>query len=278
MMNCLVQIKESENSFTQTEKHIAKYIIDHASEIPYYSAQVLAQKTETSPAAVIRFSKKLGFKGFSELKIGLASSGQNQEENIDTVVQETDDLKTLIQKCCQLNTSTVEKTYQLINDKILQQAIDLVRKAHTVYLFGVGSSAIVANDLSIKLLRIGKKAIFNSDIHVQLTFAECMKKNDLAIIISYSGKTAGLVDIAKELKQAHIPIIAITQNSNNGISKNADISLFVPLEENELRIGAISSRNASLIVTDLLYYGVFKQNLDKNKERLLKTRQRTLKC
>lgn len=277
-MNCLVQIKESENSFTQTEKTIAKYIIDHASEIPYYSAQVLAQKTDTSPAAVIRFSKKLGFKGFSELKISLASSRQDQEENIDTVVEETDDLKTLIQKCCQLNTSTVEKTYQLINDNILQQAIDLVRKSHTVYLFGVGSSAIVANDLSIKLLRIGKKAIFNSDIHVQLTFEECMKKNDLAIIISYSGKTAGLVDIVKELKQAHIPIIAITQNSNNVISKNADISLFVPLEENELRIGAISSRNASLIVTDLLYYGVFKHNLEKNKERLLRTRQRTLKC
>lgn len=271
-MNCLIQIKEAENSFTSTEKNIAEYILEHSADIPYYSAQILAKKSKTSAAAVIRFSKKLGYKGFSELKMSLASSKQNEEENIDIVVEETDDLTTLIQKLCQLNTTTVAKTYQMINANVLQNAINLIKKADTVYLFGVGSSAIVANDLSIKLIRIGKKAISNSDIHVQVTFTECIKKNDVAIFISYSGKTNGLTDAAKKLKQNQIPMISITQNSNNIIAKNASINLFIPLEENELRIGAISSRTASLIVTDLLYYGVFRHNLAENKDKILRTK------
>ena len=82
-----------------------------------------------------------------------------EEEDIDTVLEEADDLTTLIHKACQLNVSTVQKTYQMINEGQLQKAIEYMINAKTIYLFGVGSSAIVAYDFSQKLLRIGKKAI-----------------------------------------------------------------------------------------------------------------------
>ena len=271
-MNCLVQIREAQKSYTTTEKIIAEYILGHAHDILNDSAQELCKKTQTSAAAVIRFSKKLGYKGFSDLKISLAGSQQNEEENIDAVLEVTDDLSTLIHKCCQLNISTVQKTYQMINEKNLQQAIEYIIDAQTVYLFGVGSSAIVAYDFSQKLIRIGKKAIYNSDIHVQMTFAESMRPNDVAIFISYSGMTTGLTGMAKKLKSDGIPCISITQNSKNIVAKNATVNLFVPLEEKEIRIGAISSRTASLVMTDLLYYGVYKNDLQDNKDKLLETK------
>ena len=76
-MNCLVQIREAQKSYTTTEKIIAEYILEHAHDILNDSAQELGKKTQTSAAAVIRFSKKLGYKGFSDLKISLAGSQQN---------------------------------------------------------------------------------------------------------------------------------------------------------------------------------------------------------
>lgn len=236
-MNCLVQIKEAQKSYTSTEKIIAQYILEHTHEILNDSAQQLGEKSQTSAAAVIRFSKKLGYKGFSDLKISLARSSQNEEEDIDTVLEEADDLTTLIHKACQLNVSTVQKTYQMINEGQLQKAIEYMINAKTIYLFGVGSSAIVAYDFSQKLLRIGKKAIYNTDIHVQMTFAESMTKDDVAIFISYSGMTAGLTGMAKKLKKDGIPSLSITQNSRNTVAKNTTIQLFVPLEEKEMRIG-----------------------------------------
>ena len=178
----------------------------------------------------------------------------------------------LIHKACQLNVSTVQKTYQMINEAHLQKAIDYIINAKTIYLFGVGSSAIVAYDFSQKLLRIGKKAIYNTDIHVQMTFAESMTKDDVAVLISYSGMTTGLTGMAKKLKEDGIPSLSITQNSNNIVAKNAMVNLFVPLEEKEVRIGAISSRTASLVVTDLLYYGLYKYDLENNKNKLYETK------
>ncbi|UTY39756.1 MurR/RpiR family transcriptional regulator [Allocoprobacillus halotolerans] len=156
-MNCLVQIKEAQKSYTSTEKMIAQYILEHTHDILNDSAQQLGEKSQTSAAAVIRFAKKLGYKGFTELKMSLAQSQERPEEDIDTVLEETDDLTSLIHKSCQLNVSTVQKTYQMINEKHLQKAIDYIVNAQTIYLFGVGSSAIVAYDFSQKLLRIGKK-------------------------------------------------------------------------------------------------------------------------
>lgn len=138
--------KGSSKKLYNNREIIAEYILEHAHDILNDSAQELGKKTQTSAAAVIRFSKKLGYKGFSDLKISLAGSQQNEEENIDAVLEETDDLSTLIHKCCQLNISTVQKTYQMINEKNLQKAIEYIINAQTVYLFGVGSSAIVAYD------------------------------------------------------------------------------------------------------------------------------------
>ena len=105
-----------------------------------------------------------------------------------------------------------------------------------------------------------------------MTFAESMTKNDVAIFISYSGTTAGLTGMAKKLKKDGIPSLSITQNSNNVVAKNATLNLFIPLEEKEVRIGAISSRTASLVVTDLLYYGVYKHDLENNKNKLYETK------
>lgn len=270
-MNILLRIKENKENYTSTEKLIAKYILENKNEVLKYSAQILGEKTNTSAAAVIRFSKKIGCKGFSDLKMNLAQSHSNEQHDLDVdiIFNENDDMTSLVDKGCRLNMNTVLKTYQLINVSDLEKAINLLCNASTIYLFGVGGSAIIVNDIEQKLLRIGKKVIYNSDLHIQMTFTQSMTKDDVALIISYSGTTSGLVDISKILVEKDIQYISLTQINQNPISKNSTVSLKVPNEEKALRIGAVSSRIASLVITDLLYYGVFKQDYDNHKENLV---------
>lgn len=273
-MNGFVRIREFEESYTSTEKLIAKYILEHGNEILNYSAQTLGEKTNTSAAAIIRFSKKIGFKGFSDLKMNLAQSHSNEQHDLDVdiIFNENDNMISLVDKGCRLNMNTVLKTYQLINISDLEKAINLLCEASTIYLFGVGGSSVIANDIEQKLIRIGKKVIYNNDLHIQMTFTQSMTKDDVALIISYSGTTTGLVDISKILVEKNIPYISITQINQNFISKNSTVALRVPSEEKELRIGAVSSRISSFVITDLLYYGVFKKNFDKNKDNLIDSR------
>lgn len=268
LMNAYLRIKEYNDSYTATEKLIAEYILEN--DILHDSAQALGEKTNTSAAAIIRFSKKIGFKGFSDLKMNLAQSTKEEEkQEVDLIFEPEDNISTLVEKGCRLNMNTVLKTYQLINIDTLEASIDLLNNASTIYLFGVGGSSVIGLDIYQKLMRIGKKVIYNADLHVQMTFAQSMDQNDAALIISYSGSTTGLVDVAKVLYEKQIPFISITQINSNPISKLSTYSLKVPSEEKALRIGAVSSRISSFVITDLLYYGVFKNNFEEHKQNLI---------
>lgn len=110
-MNAYLRIKEYNDSYTATEKLIAEYILEN--DILQDSAQALGEKTNTSAAAIIRFSKKIGFKGFSDLKMNLAQSTKEEEkQEVDLIFEPEDNISTLVEKGCRLNMNTVLKTYQ----------------------------------------------------------------------------------------------------------------------------------------------------------------------
>lgn len=112
LMNAYLRIKEYNDSYTATEKLIAEYILEN--DILQDSAQALGEKTNTSAAAIIRFSKKIGFKGFSDLKMNLAqSTKEEKQQEVDLIFEPEDNISTLVEKGCRLNMNTVLKTYQL---------------------------------------------------------------------------------------------------------------------------------------------------------------------
>lgn len=271
-MSCIYKIEEGMGSFTDTEKRVAEYILANKNDVIMFSAQQLAEKVETSAAAVIRFSKKVGYKGFTELKVELAKDNSEPNQYFDEVINEDDNIKSLVDKTLNLNNKTLKKTYSLINYDNLDKAIKALIKCKSIYVFGVGTSGIVCNDFQQKLSRINKNVIHYIDPHIQLAAAAHITEEDVAIAISYSGNTKEVNTAIAYAKEVGANTIAITQFNNSQLSKIADLVLHIPSEEKELRVGAISSRMASLILTDLLYLGVAKENINRTKEQIVKTR------
>lgn len=272
-MSCILRIEESMNILTNTEKEIANYILKHQEAVLDYSAQTLAEKTKTSSAAVVRLSKKIGFKGFTQLKIELAKDLTKDSIELDNLLDPKDDMSNLIKKSYQSTFQTIEKSYGLMNADNLQIAVEKILQAHNIYLFGIGSSGMVCEDFQLKLLRIGKSCTYYPDAHLQLTSVPHMQKNDLAFFVSYGGHTIELLTAAKWTKAQGVDSIAITQSPHNELGKLVDIVLPIPSEEKELRIGATSSRLSSLLIIDILYYGIAKNNMNETKEKLIKTKE-----
>lgn len=275
-MSCLYKIKESFPSLTVTDRKIADYILMNQDAVIEKSAQELSLDSETSSAAWIRFAKKIGYKGLTAMKMDLAKENEfNQEDDLfNAVINEKDSIDSLVKKVRFLSERTLSETYQLLNTKLLAEAIQFILHADNIYLAGIGGSGIICTDLMHKLSRINKNVIYHEDMHVLLSRMAHCQSNDVLIAISYSGKTKTVNQAAQYMKNKNIPIIAITQfNIKTPLVKLATVPLYLPIEEKELRLGAIASRNASLILTDLLYYGVAKENLEKTKESLIQTRE-----
>ena len=107
------------------------------------------------------------------------------------------DMATLMNKVHHSQIVTIDKTYHLLSASTLEDVVKALEQAKHVYLFGVGGSAIVCDDFIHKLMRIGKPSSYCPDIHLQMTFVPTMTQEDLAIFVSYSGETKGIVTAAK---------------------------------------------------------------------------------
>lgn len=273
MMSCVIRIKESLPILTETDMMIGNYILEHQSEVLSASTQTLATLTKTSPSAIIRFSKKIGFTGFPQLKIELAKDVSNELSEFDDILDPNEDMESLIKKTYHSNICTIEKTYGLIDAQVIENAVQLLLQSHNIYLFGIGGSGTVCEDFQHKLLRIGKTAIYYPDSHSQLTAVPNMQKDDIAVFVSYSGKTKEMITAAKWVKKEEISSIAITQSQYNELGKLVDLAIMIPSEEKELRIGATSSRLSSLIIVDLLYYGIARCDKENTHKRIIRTRE-----
>lgn len=273
ILNAICKIREGINTFTGTEKKIGEYILENKEEALGASAQELADKIDTSAAAIVRFSKKLGYKGFTSFKVELAKSEEEEKHlDFDEVIKASDSIESLVQKSKNLDISTIEQTFNLINMEALKGAINSLSYSKNIYLFGIGASGLVALDLQYKLARIKKRCFYQIDSNIQLASAVHIEKDDCVIGISYSGETKEVNLALKAAKESGAKTIAITKYLNNTLSKLADYTLYIPNEEKEIRLGAMSSRMAALSLTDLLYLGVVKEDHEEAVKHIVNTR------
>jgi len=272
-MSCVYKIKEGLGSFTQIDQKLAEYTLANKDEVVMLSAKELAQRVNTSAAAVVRFSKRIGYKGFTELKVELAKDKDEKEDDFNAIIKENDSIDIMVRKAENINIRAMEKTYKLININILKEAIKALNECEHIYIFGIGASGLVAKDLQYKLSRINKIAIYQTDENIQIASAVHIGQKDVAIGISYTGESKGVnVSLSRARKQG-AKTIAITSFNKNTLSKIVEFPLYIPSEEKELRIGAITSRISELLITDLLYLGMTKNDFQKTEEYILKTRE-----
>ena len=256
-MDIVLRIKEEYSKLTKSEQRVADYFITNYKEAINESTQSIALITNTSPATVIRFVKTMKFEGIQQLKLALAADIDSDRKYIcDEIIHQKDGLEEIIEKNKRNIVNSIEKLYALMDMDLMKQAIDAIDSARKIYLFGVGASGIVCYDINYKLSRIGKYVVFNNDIHLQLVNLNFIKKEDTCVCISYSGNTRETVLVAEIAKKAGAKTVGICCYGKNELSNICDITLRVPQDERELRLGAISSRNTTLTLLDMIYLAI----------------------
>ena len=268
-MDYLIKIKERWDEFTPSDKKIGEYIVDNPEQIVNYNTLELADLIDTSQSAIIRFIKKIGYKGYIDFKIDVAKSLEESNDFfLDEVITKNESIENIISKSKNNVLSTIEKTYALIDTEAIKSAIDDINKANNIYLAGVGSSGLICEDFSYKLQRSGKKVFYQVDAHTNLALVANIDKDDLLIAISYSGLTKEILIASEYAKKVGAKVISISKTQNSALANNSNELLLIPEIEREMRYGAISSRLSSQIITDILYYGYVAANTEKVNENM----------
>ncbi len=262
-MSCILKIREIFEELTPAEKKLASYVLEHGDQVVSLAASDFAELCETSPASVIRFVKKLGFEGLQDFKIDIVKAlalKLNNQENVYEAVTIHDSTMDIVNKIARGNIKAIEDTIGVLDEESVSEAIKALIEANHINIYGVGASGLVAQDLQYKLMRISKSVSMYMDSHTQLSSSIHMKKGDVAIGISHSGRTLEVYKSLERSKQRGATTISITKYGNSPVSEIADIKLYTASVEKHLRTGAIASRIAQLTVVDIIFIGVARNN------------------
>lgn len=259
----LLMIQSYMMSMTKAEKTVAEYVLDNYKEVIYFSITELAERAKVGETTVLRFCRKLNFKGFQDFKLALAQDQAQKDMNIYENIVESDDLTTLIQKVTNSHVRIAEETRKLLDPKKLEEAIQMIVQADKVHFFGVGSSGLAALQAAHTFIRMGKKAEAKQDTHFQAMDASLLSENDVAIGFSVSGSTKDTNENLRIAKEAGAKIICITHNARSPITKISDVDLLMSAWENPLQGSSVAAKMSQLAVIDVLCLGVFLQTKDK---------------
>ena len=261
-MKYIAMIESFYPSLSKTEKKIANYMIEEKGKIIYQTLLEISKNIHVGEASIMRFVRKIGYHGFQDLKLEIAKEDRPQ-------VHET--YEHYIDEVAANMVHAITNTKAVLDQKQLNDAIDLIYNADRIMYYGVGSSGIAANELQNRFMRLGKIGVSVSDSHFQLMHSSVCGERDVIIAVSLSGYTEDIIDSLKIAKKNNAKIIAITNYVLSPVAQLANSVLLSAGKENPMDGGSLVAKISQLYIIDLLCTGY----AIKNKEIAYELKGRT---
>ena len=264
------------DSLTKTEKKIAKTILSNPQLLNQASLSAIAVDLDVGEATFIRFCRTLGFKGFTDFKMDLAIELATQDKSettlLDTDVTVEDSAQNIALKLQAVINNVITETMNLLDFNELEKVVEAFRQAKRIFLFGVGSSGITAEDAKKKFMRIGLQMDAATNNHFMYMQASLMQKGDVVMGISHSGYSQETTHALGIAHKAGATTIALTHNLRSPITRVADLVLINGHRQGQMQGDSIGTKIAQLFVLDLIYALI----VQAEEEKATKTKQKTL--
>ncbi len=240
------KIKKVSPTLSKTERKIAEFFLDQSNDIAFISIHDLAAKIDVGQGSIMRFSKKLGYSGFSDLKKSVISTIQDDiaplekfKMNLELGINESDESLFTIAK------NEVDNINFVINNfdkKNFNKAISLIENAKNVYTVGFAMSSHLSNMTSYLLRRIGIRAVALNKLGLTSNDQQMpVAHGDVLIAFSFPPYTMDTINMAKYFKTSKAKVISFTNNIAAPIIQYSNVNLLVRTQSEFLTnsIGAV---------------------------------------
>lgn len=269
--NVLVRIRVAQPTMAKGARRIADFVLDQPDRIVRMSVTELSEATGASEGSVINFCQRLGLSGFQQLKLSLAQEVVQPVQFIHEDLERADDADLVCRKIFHSGIQALRDTLSVLDPRALAQAVEIFRAAKRIEIYGIGSSAPIAEDAHYRMLRIGLEAKAVTDSHIQAISASRTDPDVAVLTVSHTGSTHETVTSTKLAKQAGAKTVVITNYARSPIQAHADVVLFTMARETLFRTEAMSSRIAQLCVLDALIAALALSDYDRATSTLQST-------
>ncbi|MBK1810365.1 MurR/RpiR family transcriptional regulator [Clostridium sp. YIM B02505] len=202
------------DDLTPNDFHIWRYIASNKRKCSDLSIEELASLCNVSRTTILRFAQKLSLKGFSELKVYL------KWETSEQVELETEPVKVICEG--------YKKAINDILKKDFSAVCKLIYEANRVFVHGSGDIQMEVGKELKRMFLHGGDCIYDFEgLSIDPAFFSLVTPNDLVILISLSGESSRVVELAKKLKLLNVKVVSITKLKDNTLASLSDENIYI---------------------------------------------------
>lgn len=251
----LDRISASLPSLAPAEQRVGQLVLADPHSFARLPVRELAEKANVSKPTVVRFCRSMGYDGLADFKLKLAGNVAEGVPFVHRSVDVDDKTSDVLVKVIDNSVSAFLQYRNDANASAIEQAVEAIvhawRHNRRLEIYGVGNSGVVALDAQHKFFRLGIPSQATSDTHIQAMAATMLKSGDCVIVISNSGRTKDLVDVAAVAKANGATVITIT-SSHTPLSSSSSILLKADNPEGSDLYSPMASRLLHLLIIDIL--------------------------
>lgn len=262
--NVLEVVRTLRADLRKSDRKVADQVLGDPQRVLNATVAETAELAGVSQPTVIRFCVAVGCAGFQDFKLRLAHSLALGTPATHSVLLGTDSAAAVVEKIFDYTITSLDWARHHLDHLALEAAVGLLENARAIEFFGFGASGIVARDAQQKFPLFGVPCGAQLDSHQQIMVATMMRPGDVAVVISNTGRTRSILDVARTARDSGAKVIGIT-GSESPIVADCDVALIVETLDNTNIYTPTISRIAALVVIDILSTAVA---LRRNDDRL----------
>ncbi len=254
----LARIRGERDRMSAIERRIADFMLDNAHLLRDYSSQQLANALGISQSSVVKFSQKLGFKGYPDLKFSIGESlarldSDNGDAGTALAARDDDPGAQLAESLWRAKAEAVTVTRALNAHTEVARVAEAIRAAGKVYAIGVGNDGLHARSIAIKLAMIGRTAIHLFDPALMAVGSSSAGTGDVLLVLCEHGQEAALCHTARLFRQRGGKVVTITRHTANALRAHADIALLVSAHDPRPQVELLLYHAALQHLLDLVF-------------------------
>jgi RpiR family carbohydrate utilization transcriptional regulator len=264
----LDRIRASVPALPPAEQRVAQLVLADPQAFARLPVGELAQRAAVSKPTVVRFCRSVGYDGLADFKLRLAGSAGDGVPFVHRAVDEGDGAADIVVKVVDNALAALLRWRGAAAAGAVERAVQALaragREGRRIEFHGVGNSGIVALDAQHKFFRLGVTASAVVDTHMQVMSATLLRPGDCVVLISNSGRTRDLLDVAEIARRKGATLLAITASASplaravqgSDAAAAGHVLLAADHPEDSERYSPMVSRLLHLLVIDILTTGV----------------------
>ena len=258
-MSILKSLSAQLDSLTAADRQIAQFIIDNPNEMLGMSSAALAEATGRSQSSVVKFSQKLGYKGYPDLKYSIGEAIARADNGEDRTSPDTGESTERPDPAGELwrSKSEAQEETRSINPPDAVEAVadaiaDAARRGRA-FIIGLGEDDIHARSFALRLSLLGILTVHNFDTAHMTASVSAAAAGDVLLVFSEHGKQPALCQISRLFRQRGGTVVTVTRHTSNPLRAHADLTLLVSAHDDRPHIEPLLYHSALQHLLDRVF-------------------------